>query len=71
MTDIIDVANDQAERERAIAIKAITNRPRGPALSHCLECGDPIPAARQQAALGCELCITCQEWTERGGRFWP
>lgn len=71
MTDIIDNANDQAERERLRAIQAITGRPRRPSLSHCLECGSEIPAARQQAAPGCELCVTCQEWVERGGGFWP
>lgn len=73
MTDAIDVANTLAELERSTAILAITSRPKDqPSLTHCrLECGEQIPDARRQAVPGCELCITCQEWTERGGGFWP
>jgi len=71
MTDAIDVANTLAELERSTAINAITSRPRGKSLTHCLECGEQIPDARRLAVPGCELCITCQEWVERGGGFWP
>jgi len=71
MTDIIDIANDTAARERTASIAAITSRPRGKSLTHCLECGEQIPEARRLAVPGCELCITCQEWVERGGGFWP
>ncbi|HBI15005.1 MAG TPA: conjugal transfer protein TraR [Desulfobulbaceae bacterium] len=71
MTDAIDQANSIAELERSTAIRAITSRQKGQSLTHCLECGDRIPEARRHAVPGCELCITCQEWTERGGGFWP
>lgn len=37
----------------------------GPSLSHCAECGEDIPEARQLAVKGCELCIYCQEASER------
>jgi phage/conjugal plasmid C-4 type zinc finger TraR family protein len=39
--------------------------PRGPSLSHCNECGEEIPLARQQAVSGCTMCIDCQTFTER------
>ena len=33
----------------------------GPGLSHCAECGAPIPEARRKAIRGVRLCVTCQE----------
>jgi phage/conjugal plasmid C-4 type zinc finger TraR family protein len=33
----------------------------GPGLSHCAECGAPIPEARRNAIAGVRLCVTCQE----------
>mgnify|MGYP006208393811 CR=1 FL=1 len=35
--------------------------PTGPSLTHCEECGKPIPAARQKAVPGVRLCVACQE----------
>jgi phage/conjugal plasmid C-4 type zinc finger TraR family protein len=37
----------------------------GPSLSHCDECGEEIPKARQEAIAGCKLCIECQTYAER------
>jgi len=39
--------------------------PRGPSLSHCEECGEEIPKARQLAVQGCKMCIDCQILSER------
>lgn len=39
--------------------------PKGPSLTHCEDCGDDIPVARQQAVAGCKLCIICQTRKER------
>jgi phage/conjugal plasmid C-4 type zinc finger TraR family protein len=39
--------------------------PTGPSLSHCNECGEEIPMARQQAIRGCSTCIDCQTLSER------
>ena len=39
--------------------------PRGPSLEECIECGEEIPLARQQAVSGCTLCIDCQTLKER------
>lgn len=32
----------------------------GPSLSHCMECGEPIPLKRQQVIKGCKYCVDCQ-----------
>lgn len=32
----------------------------GERLSHCEECGEPIPQARREALAGVRLCIACQ-----------
>ena len=32
----------------------------GESLSHCEECGNDIPEARQQAIPGVRLCVVCQ-----------
>lgn len=37
----------------------------GPNLSHCLECGEPIPEARRAAIAGVRLCVACQEAQDR------
>ena len=34
--------------------------PRGESLSHCEECGQPIPEARREAVPGVRLCVACQ-----------
>jgi phage/conjugal plasmid C-4 type zinc finger TraR family protein len=39
--------------------------PKGPSLTHCEDCGDDIPVARQKAISGCKLCIICQTRKER------
>lgn len=39
--------------------------PTGPSLSHCNECGEEIPEARQKALKGCTTCIDCQTLSER------
>ena len=41
--------------------------PQGETLSHCAECDEPIPEARQKALPGVKLCIECQQ--ERDGAF--
>lgn len=33
---------------------------QGKSLTHCEECGEKIPAARQRAVPGVHLCINCQ-----------
>ncbi|MFB9159929.1 TraR/DksA family transcriptional regulator [Chromobacterium violaceum] len=56
--------------EASLAAQAAASRPLGASLSHCDDCGDPIPEARRLAAPGCTRCMACQDWAEqrkRGG----
>jgi len=39
--------------------------PRGNSLTHCEECGEPIPEARREALPGVRLCVACQEERDR------
>lgn len=39
--------------------------PQGPGLTHCAECGNEIPAARQAAIPGVRLCLSCQDARDR------
>ena len=43
------------------ALERVRSRlPSGESRSHCEECGDGIPAARQRAVPGVRLCVSCQ-----------
>ena len=35
--------------------------PVGESLTHCAECDEPVPEARQQAIPGVKLCVECQQ----------
>lgn len=39
--------------------------PTGPSLTHCVECGEEIPEARQRLVAGCQHCIECKTVLER------
>ncbi len=38
----------------------------GESLTHCEECGTPIPDARRQAIPGVRFCVGCQSEFEKG-----
>ena len=60
MADEADVANDYEDMRRESLIQAMTQqKPAGPSLSECAECGDDIPKARQEVKKGCRLCVVC------------
>ena len=50
---IDSTVDDAVERARA-------RLPKGPSLTHCDECGEPISEARRAAIPGVRLCVTCQ-----------
>ena len=52
--DQIDASVDDA------VARARSQLPTGPSLSHCDECGEPIPQARQEAVPGVRHCVRCQ-----------
>lgn len=68
--DLIDRANQQAERMLAAQLTNQIGRSntKGESLSHCEECGDPIPEARRLHVPGVRMCVPCQSAAERSGR---
>ena len=61
--------NEQIEASIADELARLKARrgPQGESLTHCAECGEPIPEARRAALPGVKLCIDCQQ--ERDGAF--
>jgi phage/conjugal plasmid C-4 type zinc finger TraR family protein len=45
--------------------RAKSRLPSGPSLTHCADCGSPIPEARQNAIPGVRLCVACQEAADK------
>lgn len=60
MQDLIDQANELAQRE----IDAILAKRKtvfvGESAINCLECEEIIPEKRRQFLKGCKLCVDCQ-----------
>ena len=67
MTDFADRAS---EREAIFLAESLAkHQPLSEttaSLSHCEDCGSPIPKARQLAVKGCTRCVVCQEYFEHG-----
>ena len=59
---IQDSINDEVARARR-------NLPSGESLSHCEECGEPIPQARREALPGVRLCVACQQAHDESAAF--
>jgi phage/conjugal plasmid C-4 type zinc finger TraR family protein len=74
MSDDADRASEYETMERvngiSMAAKAMSKR-APVSLTRCLECGAKIPEKRREAEPGCELCVQCKSWQEKGGSFWP
>jgi phage/conjugal plasmid C-4 type zinc finger TraR family protein len=52
---------DQIDATVEDAVKRVRDKlPHGEGLSHCEECGNPIPPARRDAIPGVRLCVACQ-----------
>ena len=62
-SDMAQLLSTTANADAVAKIRAAL--PKGPSLSHCNECGEAIPLARQQAVAGCTMCIECQKYSER------
>lgn len=70
MPDLFDQAQETSERQLADALDEHQRSRRltqQMSRQECLDCDDPIPEARRQAAPGCQRCIDCQRIFE-GGR---
>ena len=69
MVDWFDRAQELEQRQRDEAIKAQlgTSVPVGPSLTHCQDCDNEIPPARQ-ALGGKTRCVPCQADFEQSKR---
>lgn len=52
------------QREQAIKAQLACKRPTGPSRTHCEDCDNEIPAARQVLG-GMTRCVPCQSTFER------
>lgn len=62
---------DQIDANVKDAVSRVQSRlPSGASLTHCAECNEEIPQARQTAMPGVRLCVTCQEAEDQeAGQF--
>lgn len=68
MPEIIDQANELEELQREAAIAKYCIDHNAVSATHCVECGDPIPARRRELVAGCQRCADCQEEEELRGK---
>ena len=69
--DVFDRGQEAAARlnQQALDMHKLSREAcQGPGSETCLECGDPIPAARREAEPSATLCIGCQTALEEGMR---
>ncbi|MDU9398060.1 TraR/DksA C4-type zinc finger protein [Pseudomonas sp. zfem003] len=62
---LLEMELDLQERERQDRISRMQRH--GASRTHCAECGEEIPQARQRAIRGVTLCVDCQELSELMG----
>ena len=47
----------------------LAEQARKPSAEFCEKCGEDIPEARRAAIKGVQMCISCQQLSERRGQF--
>ncbi|MGG7555039.1 TraR/DksA C4-type zinc finger protein [Pseudomonas sp. ES3] len=60
-------AQEQRERDKAIAAQLASPRPSGPSRTHCLDCEEPI-LEKRRALGGIIRCTPCESLSEQGKR---
>lgn len=66
--EIIVQANELAERQLEQTIQNMRINHNAVSATHCVDCGDPIPARRRELVAGCQRCADCQEEEELRGK---
>lgn len=66
--EIIDQANELAERQREAAIAKCRINHHAVSATHCCDCGEDIKPKRREAVPGCQRCADCQEEEELRGK---
>ena len=61
-----ELADARFEQERAAGVRAVQSSLAGGGRSDCVDCYDPIPAARRVAVPYAIRCAFCQDITEAG-----
>lgn len=63
--DDLDRAQEESNNQLSNTLSRLEHRRKLeraiPSAENCMECGNEIPKARQEAMLGCQLCIYCAE----------
>ncbi|MDH8394253.1 TraR/DksA family transcriptional regulator [Klebsiella pneumoniae] len=67
--EIIDQANELAERRLEMTIQNMRINHNAVSATHCRDCGEEIPERRELVA-GCQRCADCQEEEELRGKHW-
>lgn len=65
--DFIDhlvIAQERAEQQFVDQRLNGLNNSRVISATQCIDCGDPIPKARQKAIKGVQRCVPCQSLSE-------
>lgn len=62
---LLEMEMDLQERERQDRISRM--QLHGSSRTHCAECDEEIPLARQRAIRGVTTCVSCQELNELMG----
>ncbi|ALQ86468.1 conjugal transfer protein TraR [Klebsiella pneumoniae] len=68
MPEIIDQANELAERRLEMTIQNMRINHNAVSATHCRDCGEEIPARRRELVAGCQRCADCQEEFEERGK---
>lgn len=66
--EIIDQANELAERRLEMTIQNMRINHNAVSATHCRDCGEEIPERRRELVAGCQRCADCQEEEELRGR---
>lgn len=66
--EIIDQANELAERRLEMTIQNMRINHNAVSATHCRDCGEEIPERRRELVAGCQRCADCQEEFEERGK---
>lgn len=67
IADLAEIELELMERERQVLIERM--QLRGVSRTHCAECDEAIPQARQVAVPGVRHCVECAEVAEKRQPF--
>jgi len=62
--DHLVIAQERAEKRFTDQRLKGLNNSRVISATDCIDCGDPIPKARQKAIAGVQRCVPCQSLSE-------